>query len=712
MSFGGTNLNTKVARHVLGLFVLCTLLPAAAALALNYMQTAHRIRTESNERLRHQSRWTAEQVLERLRLVEIEFRRTVTRLANAPRDEWPASADSVLSGLTDLAVARGGSAPRRVYGGPSDLPALTAETRRHLEGGGTAVNALRVEGDPTRVVMIRSAELEGAASLIWGTVDTEWLAQAGTSFSGTTDVCLLDGSKSVIFCDVETIPDQIPLPGDARTSADDPYLTWNDGSTSYAGAYAIVSLPFEYAVEPWMAIALEPSETTAHLLSELRLTAMLVGFLGLVSILLFGGVHIRRSMRPLRSLIEATRRVLEGDLGARAEVSSSDEFGLLAGSFNDMTRRLQIQFRTLSALREVDQVALTNPPDVEIAETGLYAAAKMLTCRRAGLLIRSSNDSSFTGYLKLSADGELECLEGLVIDATEASMLLGEGLRIVQSAESKLLHDGPLAEHFSGHVALVAIKKDTRLAGLLVLGYDTGTPKTDELDRIRQLSDQLALALGSMRVIAELDALNTGTLEALAGAVDAKSQWTAGHSKRVTLLSLELGNVLGLSEEDLKRLHRGGLLHDIGKVGVPEAILDSPNRLSAEEWVEIKKHPMIGAQILAPIGAFADIIPIVRHHHEKWDGTGYPMGLSAMEIPRLARVLAVADVFDAMTSDRPYRAGMADEVALQIIEKDAGTHFDPVVARLLRPTLIRVGSEVRADRELADGEMADLAVGE
>ena len=156
----------------------------------------------------------------------------------------------------------------------------------------------------------------------------------------------------------------------------------------------------------------------------------------------------------------------------------------------------------------------------------------------------------------------------------------------------------------------------------------------------------------------------------------------------------------------------GGLLHDIGKVGVPEAILDSPNRLSAEEWVEIKKHPMIGARILAPIGAFADIIPIVRHHHEKWDGTGYPMGLSAMEIPRLARVLAVADVFDAMTSDRPYRAGMADEVALQIIEKDAGTHFDPVVARLLRPTLIRVGSEVRADRELAGGEVTDLAVGE
>ncbi|MBW1728329.1 MAG: HD-GYP domain-containing protein, partial [Deltaproteobacteria bacterium] len=154
---------------------------------------------------------------------------------------------------------------------------------------------------------------------------------------------------------------------------------------------------------------------------------------------------------------------------------------------------------------------------------------------------------------------------------------------------------------------------------------------------------------------------------------------TAGHSERVTDMALEIGAVLRLTSEKLDNLHRAALLHDIGKIGVPVAVLDKPGKLDDEEYRLIKMHPRIGAKILEPITAYKEVVPIVLQHHERYDGKGYPAGLSADSIDIGARVLAVADVFDALTSDRPYREGWALERVIDLITQEAGRQFDPDV---------------------------------
>jgi putative nucleotidyltransferase with HDIG domain len=211
------------------------------------------------------------------------------------------------------------------------------------------------------------------------------------------------------------------------------------------------------------------------------------------------------------------------------------------------------------------------------------------------------------------------------------------------------------------------------------------------------------VAISNARLIEELDELNWGTLYALARAIDAKSNWTAGHSERVTELALKIGQVMGLNQKQLDDLHRGGLLHDIGKIGIPPEILDKAGKLTDEEYELMREHVRIGARILEPIEAYAEIVPVVLHHHEYYDGTGYPVGLIGEDIDLGARIFTVADHYDALISDRPYRAGLPRERVIGFIKEDSGTKFDPkVVAAFL---------EVMTQEEMDFGKESETAIG-
>ncbi len=168
-----------------------------------------------------------------------------------------------------------------------------------------------------------------------------------------------------------------------------------------------------------------------------------------------------------------------------------------------------------------------------------------------------------------------------------------------------------------------------------------------------------------------------GVVRAMAVAVDAKSRWTAGHSVRVTRYAVELAQAIKLSGSEIEKVNLSGLLHDLGKIGIPDAILDKPGKLSEEEWKVMKQHPIIGYEMLKDIWQFrGDVLDGVLYHHERVDGKGYPFGLRGEEIPFMGRLLAIADGFDAMTSDRPYRAGMSKEKALEVLTEFAGTQWD------------------------------------
>ena len=168
---------------------------------------------------------------------------------------------------------------------------------------------------------------------------------------------------------------------------------------------------------------------------------------------------------------------------------------------------------------------------------------------------------------------------------------------------------------------------------------------------------------------------------ALSLAIEARDPYTRGHSARVTALAEAVARWFGWSDDQLETLKIGGPLHDIGKLAVPGRVIRKPGPLTPTELVEIRAHPEAGARLIAPIGSALCAMPYVLHHHERWDGTGYPHRLAGAEIPIEARLLAVADAFDAMTSQRPYRCALDDDRALSEIDRCAGTQFDPAVAR-------------------------------
>jgi putative nucleotidyltransferase with HDIG domain len=163
--------------------------------------------------------------------------------------------------------------------------------------------------------------------------------------------------------------------------------------------------------------------------------------------------------------------------------------------------------------------------------------------------------------------------------------------------------------------------------------------------------------------------------------VDAKDAYTCGHSERVAMLSRLLAERAGLAEPAIERVYMGGLLHDVGKIGVPESVLQKTGRLTPEEFEQMKKHPEIGARILTDIKQIRDIIPGVLRHHERYDGRGYPGGLAGEDIPLMGRIICLADGFDAMTSNRTYRRALPLEVALMEIRRCSGTQFDPRLAQ-------------------------------
>lgn len=215
--------------------------------------------------------------------------------------------------------------------------------------------------------------------------------------------------------------------------------------------------------------------------------------------------------------------------------------------------------------------------------------------------------------------------------------------------------------------------------------------KSDKFDQVLLLIESGVKSVAQMREIQRINAQLTDTYEKLEKAylesvetlrytVEAKDPYTRGHSDRVSAYSVLIGEKLGLSEDDIKTLKIGGLFHDVGKIGVPDAILQKNSKLTDDEYSEIKNHPSIGAHILSTASIFKDIIPIVKHHHEKYDGTGYPSKLKGEQIPYLARIAAIADSFDAMTSRRTYRNSLPIEIVITEIRRCKGTQFDPAIA--------------------------------
>jgi cyclic di-GMP phosphodiesterase len=196
-------------------------------------------------------------------------------------------------------------------------------------------------------------------------------------------------------------------------------------------------------------------------------------------------------------------------------------------------------------------------------------------------------------------------------------------------------------------------------------------------------------------MLRQLDDTYRGTLEALGSAIDTRAMGTPAHSRRLLGYSLAIARAHGVEEGSLRDIEHGVMLHDIGKIGIPDEILVKPGPLTPAEWKIMRRHPEIGRQLVEKIPFFRGAVPIVHHHHERWDGTGYPLGLRAEAIPLGARIFAVADAFDAMTFDRPYSRAISFEAARKVIQNYAGSHFDPDVVTTFLGITIETLTEIQ-----------------
>jgi putative nucleotidyltransferase with HDIG domain len=440
-------------------------------------------------------------------------------------------------------------------------------------------------------------------------------------------------------------------------------------------------LGFDYGAPSWTVVLSEARPDVLAPLAKFRRAFLMVVLLALGIVFALSQVQIRRVLTPLEELTRATERLAAQDFSQPARVPGTDEFGQLAASFNAMSEQLQGQFGALRAMHEFDRAALAAGDRRGVANAVAAAARGTIGCGRAALALADHEDPSLWRMAPLGGDGR-EWHDVSVSPAARARLELARSPMVVGEGDAELA--GLFGPREGGRTVLFPLHHQGKVSAALVLGLGEERSAPGLVETAQPLADQVSLALSRVQLVEDLEALNRGTLTALARAIDANSRWTAGHSERVSTVAQAIGRALRLSREELDLLTRGALLHDVGKIGVPAALLDKPGPLTDAEFDTMRSHTTLGVAIISPVRAYENLLPLIRSHHEMLDGTGYPDGLKGDQIPPLVRVLTVADIFDALVSERPYRSAWPIVKAVALLREGVGVKFDsgPVEAFL------------------------------
>ncbi len=378
-------------------------------------------------------------------------------------------------------------------------------------------------------------------------------------------------------------------------------------------------------------------------------------------------------------------------------VGSLVALGQVAGVVLDSLRMFEEGNANFHEMKVLHQISLeiTSKLDPGSVVKSLVERATEMTGGFCGAVYLAGDESDDLTRVAGVLSGEYPWGETSKICDWLASHVVSKGISTIVSGDHLL--EGAAVRWSENCLAPAAIcaplqwQGETRGAVLVLVEGGADPPSSDDLQLLRLMANQAAIAVQNSRLYSQANRLFVESIGALSDAIEIRDSYTAGHSQQIALYSLAVAEELGVSEEEQELLHFAALLHDIGKIGVSDAILRKPGRLSVQELAEMREHCAIGARVAKRIEKLRPIVPIIYHHHERYDGTGYPDGLEGEAIPLLARVLAVTDALGAMTSDRPYRQAFSIERAVDEIAKASGSQFDPVVVEAL-PGLGTLGS--------------------
>ena len=392
--------------------------------------------------------------------------------------------------------------------------------------------------------------------------------------------------------------------------------------------------------------------------------------------------------RDLSSMLQnAEDTTMESVISKRFEPARFDWLSSLSADetrSSDATLLLRAQ-RHLTMLHRVSEVLASARDLGELADATLGALLDVTGADRAAFVLRRRDPD--TGGAEVAA--ALERVEASAPFTVSRTLVCD----VIEKGVSTFAHDAVNDDRFNNGVSVVQQQvrsvmcvplrtTDDTLGALYVDSLSApGRFNEADLELLAALGNQAGVALHRVRLMTELERLLIDTIRAIAATIDAKDGYTHRHSERVAALARRVALEVGLTADQQQTAHLAALLHDLGKIAVPDSILNKPEQLTSAEFEEMKKHPLHGARILSNIQspAVTAVLPGVQYHHERWDGSGYPEGLQGENIPLLGRLLGVADFYDAVTSPRAYRQPLSQEDAIALIRQGAGTHFDPAI---------------------------------
>lgn len=687
MESGVSFLKSQIARRFCLLFLFCAFLPMAVLTLFSYREVASQLESQSAHRLKRDTKAYGLGLFDRLMhtsnvlryISGLDYRNT-TLEHSLQKEQREEEVSTMLLGIT----FHDGNNDHTLYGKPvdeADLQHILLPERLQQKKPFIAVLP---GNNKSRIFMGIQSVVSGVNGWLLGELIPDFLWGIGTTQ-------LLPPLTRLLVFNAEG--QLLPIGGEEgiqhmnnlnrQYDPKDPYIfSFKLKNTQFLGSVSHLFLESRFQKTDWIVILAQARSDSMAALEQFRYTFPMLLLFFLLLVLYLSVYFIRSNLRPLEELKKATTRVAKQDFSSTVDISGTDEFAELGKAFNVMTDKIRQQFHAMEMVGEIDRAILSATEKKEIISITLVRLKSFFSCDTICFTVASPQRK--VQMYRLEGRRKEDSL--LKTTPYQPDIFPDfhptERIKKLSSDEIPALFYQP-EQPVLQNAIILSVDEVPEEYSLLFLGWANPRDLTaDEERQARQIADQLAVALANTRLLENHEKLAEGTIEALARTVDAKSIWTSGHSERVAQMAAEIGVRMGLPDTQVKLLLRGGLMHDIGKIGIPVALLDKPGRLTAAEYQQVQTHPSIGAKILEPIAVFKDILTIVEQHHEKFDGSGYPNGKKGNEIDMLARITAVADVWDALVQDRPYRKGWPQEKMLSFFRENSGSHFDPEIINI------------------------------